>query len=59
MGCVFVVGLEKERKDLPTFAVEAFFAHFPPRLVGCEVGGCREHGEEERVADVRQRGRKE
>lgn len=37
MSCVFAVGLEKERKDLPTFAVEAFSLVSLPGLLALRL----------------------
>lgn len=57
VGCVFVVGLEKERRDLPTqFAAEAFSLISLPGLLALRLEAAENM---ERVADVQQGGRKE
>lgn len=56
MGCVFVVGLEKERKGLPTFAAEASSLISLPGLLALRLEAAENM---ERAADVRQGGRKE
>lgn len=56
VGCVYVVGLEKERKDLPTFAAEAFSLISLPGLLALRLEAAENM---ERVADVQQGGRKE